>query len=143
MKIDNKLHFEEHVEELCKNASQKVSALARISPLMKFEQRKRIVNFIITSFFSYCPLLFMFYSRRLNNCINHIHERALRIICQDYNLSFVELLKKDNLLTIHQRKLKLLVTEMFKVNIGYAPDIRNGIFEIDNRNYNLPHDFFN
>ena len=85
----------------------------------------------------------MFYSRRLNNCINHIHERALRIICQDYNLSSVELLKKDNLLTIHERKLKLLVTKMFKVKIGYAPDIRKGIFEIDNRNYNLPHDFFN
>ena len=30
-KIDNKLTFEEHVEGLCKKASQKVSALARIS----------------------------------------------------------------------------------------------------------------
>ena len=37
----------------------------------------------------------MFYSRRLSNRIDHIHERALKIIYQDYNSSFKELLKKD------------------------------------------------
>ena len=43
IKIDNKLTFEEHVEGLCKKASQKVSAVARILSL-RFEQRKRIVH---------------------------------------------------------------------------------------------------
>ena len=82
IKIDNKLTFEEHVEGLCKKASQKVSAVARISSLMRFEQRKCIINSFIISHFSYCPLVWMFHSRRLNNRINHIHERALRIIYQ-------------------------------------------------------------
>ena len=51
IKIDNKLTLEEHVEGLCKKASQKVSAVARISSLMRFEQRKPIVNlFKIYSF---------------------------------------------------------------------------------------------
>ena len=49
---------------------------------MRFEQRKCIINSFITSHFSYCPLVWMFHSRRLNNRINHIHERALRIIYQ-------------------------------------------------------------
>ena len=44
IKIDNKLTFEEHVEGLCKKASQKVSAVARILSLMRFEERKRIVH---------------------------------------------------------------------------------------------------
>ena len=59
IKIDNKLTFEEHVEGLCKSKKtrQDVGALARISSLMKFEQRKRIVNSFITSHFSYCPLV--------------------------------------------------------------------------------------
>ena len=82
----------------------------------------------------------MFYSRRLNNPINH-SERASRIIYQDYNSSFKELLRKDSSLTIHQRNLKLLVTEMFKVKIGCDPDIVKEIFEIENRNYNFRHDF--
>ena len=44
IKIDNKLTFEEHVEGLCKKASQKVSAVARILSLLRFEQRRRIVH---------------------------------------------------------------------------------------------------
>ena len=83
----------------------------------------------------------MFHSRRLNNCINHVHQRALRIIYQDYNFSLKELLRKDSSLTIHQRNLNLLVTEMFKVKIGCASDIMKEIFEIDNQNHNFRHDF--
>ena len=82
----------------------------------------------------------MFHSRRLNNRVNHIHERALRIVYQDYNSSFKELLRKDSSVTVHQRNLKLLVTEKFKVNIGCAPDIMKEIFEIVNRNYKFCHD---
>ena len=57
IKIDNKLTFEEHVEGLCKKTSQKFSAVARISSLMRFEQKKRIFNLFITSHFSYWPLV--------------------------------------------------------------------------------------
>ena len=81
IKTDNKLTFEEHVEGLCKKVSQNVSAVAWISSLMRFKQRKRVFNLFITSHFSYCSLIWMFHSRRLNNrTIDHIHERALRII---------------------------------------------------------------
>ena len=97
IKIDNKLIFEEHVEGLCKRASQKVCAVARILSLMRFEQRKRIVNLFISSHFSYCPLVWMFHNWRLNNRIDHIHERAY----QDYNSSFKELLRKRQLLNIN------------------------------------------
>ena len=97
IKIDNKLTLEEHVEGLCKKASQKVSAVARISSLMRFEQRKRIVNLFIRSHFSYCPLVWMFHNRSLNNCIDHIHKRTY----QDYNSSFKKLLRKRQLLNIN------------------------------------------
>ena len=69
--------------------------MARISSLMRFEQRKHIVNLFITSHFSHYPFDWMFHSRRINNRIDHIHERALKIIYQDYNSSFKELLRKD------------------------------------------------
>ena len=69
IKTDDKLTFEEHVERLCEKASQKVNVMTRISSLMRFEQRKHIVNLFITPHFSYCPLVWMFHNRRLNNCI--------------------------------------------------------------------------
>ena len=45
IKIDNKVTLEEHIEGVCKKASQKVSAVVRISSLMRFEQRKRNLTF--------------------------------------------------------------------------------------------------
>ena len=58
--------------------------MAKILSLVRFEQRKRIVNLLLTSHFSYCLLVWIFHSQRLNNRIEHIHERALRIVYQDY-----------------------------------------------------------
>ena len=106
IKIDNKLTLEEHVEGLCKKASQKVSAVARISSLMRFEQRKRIVNLFITSHFSYCPLVWMFHSRRLNNRIDHIHESALKL--------FIKIM--ISLLKNYLEKTKQKLTKMFSSN---------------------------
>ena len=68
----------------------------------------------IASQFRYCPLIWMFHSRSLNNMINRIHERTLRLVYQN-NLSFSGLLDLDNSVTVHQRNLKVLVTEIFKV----------------------------
>ena len=52
----------------------------------------------------------MFHNRALNNRINRIHERALRLVYQNTNLSFGELLELDNAVTVHQRNLQVLVT---------------------------------
>ena len=57
IKIDNKLTLEEYVEGMCKKVSQKVSAVARILSLMRFEQRKCIVDLFITSHYPYYPLV--------------------------------------------------------------------------------------
>ena len=57
----------------------------------------------------YCPLLWMFHSsRKLTRHVNNFHERALRIVCDDYAFSFTELLEKDNSATIHNRYIQLL-----------------------------------
>ena len=49
----------------------------------------------ITSQSGYCPLIWMFHSRTLNNKINSIHERALRITYNDNQSTFEELLNKE------------------------------------------------
>ena len=109
---------------------------------MNLEQRKLILNSFITSHFSYCPLVWMFHSRKLNNKINSLHERALRIIYQDFRSSFSELLNKDNSRTVHQRNLQKLVIELFKVKIGVAPEIMNEVFQIKERPYNFRNGVF-
>ena len=73
--------------------------------------------------------------------LNHIHKKVLRIIYQDYDSSFAEHFSEDSSLTIHRRNLKLLVTEIFKVKLGYASSIMKELFETDNQNCNFRHDF--
>ena len=135
--IDNKLTFEQHVDSLCNKASQKLNALARLAQYMSFEQRKLIMNSFITSQLSYCPLVWMFHSRRLNHRINRIQERVLRIVYRDYNSSFTELLLKDGSLTIHQMNLHILVTEIYKANNGISPVLMKEMFEFPESKYNL------
>ena len=51
IKIDSHLNFKEHIESLCKKASQKINALSRLASSMNFEQRRLIMNsFIICHF---------------------------------------------------------------------------------------------
>ena len=99
--------FNHHVTDLCSKASQKLHALARVGNYMDLKQRKLIVNTSILSQFGYCPLVWMFHNRTLNNRINRIYERALRIIYQDHNSSLDELLTTtDTSLTIHHGNIK-------------------------------------
>ena len=65
----------------------------------------------------------MFHSRQLNNRINKIQERALRLVYKDNKLAFDDLLELDNSITIHQRNLQILATETFKVKNSLAPEI--------------------
>ena len=62
------------------------------------------MNLYIISQCNYCPLVWMCHNRTLNNIINKVHERALRIIYNDHNSSFKSLLKKETSFTIHENK---------------------------------------
>ena len=132
IKIDTKLSFENHVSSLRKKASQKLHALARIVNHMDLNKHKCLMKAFVTSQFNYCPLIWMFHNRELNNRLNRIHERALRLVYQNNILLFSELLEKDNFVTMHQRNLQLLATEVFKLKNGLAPEIMKEVFEIQN-----------
>ena len=66
----------------------------------------------------------MFHSRTLNNRINKIHERALRLVYKDEAfLSFDDLLKSDKSVSIHQKNLPILTTEIYKAKNDLGPKI--------------------
>ena len=81
----------------------------------------------------------MFHSSGLNNKINSLHERALRITYGDRSSSFQELLIKGNSVSIPYRNIPALAIEMFKVKINIAPEIMKELFAPKMR----PYDFRN
>ena len=74
-----------------------------------------VLKGFITSQFRHCPLVWMFHSRTLNNWINKIHERALKLVYQNNYLSFTDLLEQGNSASVHQGNLQVLVTKIFKL----------------------------
>ena len=65
----------------------------------------------------------MFHSRKLNNHANR--KRALKIVYQDDNSTFEELLEKYVSFEIHDHNLQRLLIGIFKVNVKLAPKIMN------------------
>ena len=84
----------------------------------------------------------MFHIRNLNNKINRLHERCLRVIYNDKTSSFEQLLENDNSVSIHHRNIQTLAIEMYKVTNGLSPEIMNEIFQIrEESRYNLRYTF--
>ena len=77
----------------------------------------------------------MFHSRKIGHRINKIHERALRIVYNDHQCTFEELLESDNSFTIHER----LAVEMFKVNNGLSIELFSENFRFVEDHYNSRH----
>ena len=65
----------------------------------------------------------MCHSRGLNNKINRLHERCLRLTYNDKQLNFEELLEKDDSVSIHIGNLQTLAIEIYKVMNGSSPKI--------------------
>ena len=103
---------------------------------MSLSKKRTLMNAFFKSQFNYCPLIWMCHSRENNNKTNIPHERHLRIAYNDVQSSFNALLEKDG--SIHERNIKSLATEMFKVSKNLAPPQMHEIFKLkDQPRYNV------
>ena len=89
--FDKNFKFDIHVESICQKANRKLNALGRIVNYMELPKRRILMNAFFKSHFNYCPNIWMFHSRTLNNKINRLHERCLRIIYNNKISNFEEL----------------------------------------------------
>ena len=118
IQFDNKLSFDYHLSEICRKASRNFYALGRVIHSMNLSKRNILTNAFFDSQFSYCPLIWMRHSRIISKKINRIHERCLRIIYGDKPSSFEELVEKDSTVSIHERNIQILATEMYEDSKG-------------------------
>ena len=65
----------------------------------------------IESQFNYFSLIWMFHSRTMNNKMNRILEKALRLVYSNYSSNYDELLKKGGSFSIHERDIQTLAIE--------------------------------
>ena len=112
--IDRDLIFDKHVLKLCSKANQKLNASTRMAKLLSFNKRRTLFKVFVMSQFKYCPIVWMFHSRRTNNKFHQLHERALRIVYDDHVSTFHELLAMDKSFCIHHQNIQRLLIEIYK-----------------------------
>ena len=135
--LDKKLTFKTHIESLCQKANQKLHALSRISCYFSTGQLSLTMKTFILSQFNYCPLVWMFCDRALDNKINRLHEKALRIASRNKTFDFNTLLLESNAVSTHKRNLQLLMIEVYKTIQNLNPSFMKEIFVQKDMTYSL------
>ena len=77
----------------------------------------------------------MCHDRTYNSKINRLHERCLRLICNNKCSFFKELLVKDNFVSIHHKNTHTLAIEMFKVYTKTSPEIMQEGFQVKDQGH--------
>ena len=102
VKFDSQLRFDQHITDLCRTASRKIHALARVTLFMNLSNRRLLLYSFFTTKVKYCLLIWMCHSRKSSGKTNRLDERCLRTICNNKQSSFNELLEKDGSVSIHE-----------------------------------------
>ena len=104
---------------------------------MNIKKKKVLMKAFFMAQFSYCPPIWKFHSRELNNKINKLHERCLRIVYGDSASSFEELLETDNSVSVHHRDIQGFATELYKIVNELSQEIMKEVFPFnENTSYN-------
>ena len=112
------------VSQFCKKASRKLYALVRIFKYVETSKHEIFVIFFIISQFSYGSLIWMFHSRKMEQRVNKIHKRALRLIySSNSKLTFKELLNQSKIVSIDQESIRALDTEILKAKLNISQEI--------------------
>ena len=104
--IDKDLNFQSQSKSIIKTANQKLSALIRVAPFMTDFNKKVLFNSFFKGQFNYCPLLWMFSTRKVNHKMSRFHERGMRALLNDETSTFNDMLSKSDDTTIHVKKFK-------------------------------------
>ena len=133
--IEKKLIFKKHIDNLVRKAQYKLHAL-RHRKFFTIEKTKILRHAFIDSLFNYAPLVWMFCRKNMYSKIEKIHHRTLKVV---YGIddSYSNLLLSGNSVSIHQRHLRFLVTEIFKSISQINPEFMWSFFKPKKLSYNL------
>ena len=110
--------------------------MRRIRKFLTIENAKILGNAFIDSQFNYVPLLWMFCRKTLYSKIEKIHRKTLKVIYES-NDTYDNLLLQSSTVSVHQRHLRFLMTEIYKNISQLNPEFMWSYFTYKDMPYNL------
>ena len=127
---DDKLNFNLYISKIWKSATNQLDALIRLKQFLSFHAKEALINSYIISNFNYCPLVWMFSSAQSVNKIENLQKRALCFLCDDFEVSYEDLLSKGGKSTVNVRILRTLCVEIYKTLNDLNPSFMNNVFNL-------------
>ena len=121
---------------LCITGNYKLHALRRIRKYLTLEKAKLLYSTFINSQFTYTSVIWMFCRKKDYLKIGKIQYKALKII-HNSSESYEELLARSSEVSIHEKHLRALPTEVYKSLTDINPDFMKPYFKIKEIAYNL------
>ena len=128
--LDNRLIFKDHADMLCSTVNYNIRALRRIRKYLTPKKAKLLYNDIQ---FNYASVIWKFCREKGYLKIEKIRLKFI------YNSSefYEELLTLSNEVSIHQKHLRALATEIYKSLADISQDLMKPFFVIKEMPYNL------
>ena len=127
--VNDKINALTRIQNIVKKVNDKINALARILNCIPKKKLRITMKTFVNTQFSYCQVIWIFHSGRINHKVKKLRQRALRIVYEDHFSSFEELLSKGKPVTAHERNLIMFSTEMHKTLNRLFQTIMQNIFK--------------
>ena len=117
--------------------SKKIGVLARLRNLISSKTKLQLYLSAILPHLTYCQTVWHFCKQSERRKLERLQERTLRVIYNCRTDTYEDLLRRAKLPSLYNRRLQEIVTLMYKVRNGLAPDYICELFSFKNKVYSL------
>ena len=131
------LNFDAQISIICRKVARQLNVLQRLSKSLNENTRLTVFKSFIRSNFNFCPIIWHFCSQTNTEKLEKLQYGALRIVYNDFQSSYEDLLRRVNTTTLHLRRMQSIAIETFKCLNGIAPEYIRDLLKSKNNKYNF------
>ena len=105
-----------------------LNVTCRLAKFLGNNEKIAMINSFVYSNFNYCSLVWNFCSCESSHKIEKIQKRYLKLVLDDQECDYGNLIKKNGSTTMEIKKLRTLATEIFKTINSINPSYMKNIF---------------
>ena len=118
----------QHILKLCSKAAMQLNAVSRLAKFMENKKKIVMINSFVYPSFNYWSLAWHCCSNESSQKIEEMQKRCLRLVLDDYESNYGNLIKKDSTTAMEVKRLQTLATEIFKTISNINPSYMKNTF---------------